>query len=121
MLAEIMANQNQSFVVPPEKSREDANSWVWPIRWLLSFICPFLLLFILSYSFRNRNVDGVTALVLILGPFVCGIVGSLWSFRGAKLSVLQSLLLLLATIVVYGIGFVVFLIVCTMAFGVVAT
>ena len=116
-----MANQNQALVDTPKKSLADANSWVWPMRWMLWIISPFVILFVLTYLFKNRNFDGVTTLILILGPFACGLVGSMWSFRGAKLSVLQTVLLLLATLVAYCIGFVVFMIVCIMVFGVVAT
>ena len=89
--------------------------------WLLSFISPFLLLFVLTYLFKNRNVDGVTTLILILVPFAFGLVGSMWSLRGAKLSVLWSVLLLFATFVGYCVGFVVFLMVFIMVSSVVAT
>ena len=116
-----MANQNQVLVDTRGNSLADANSWLWPICWLLSFIFPFLLLLVLTYCLRNRNVDGVTTLVLILGTFSCGLIGSVWAFRGARLSVLKSVLLLFATLVAYCIGCVVLLIVCIMALGVVAT
>ncbi|MCU0720347.1 MAG: hypothetical protein MUC83_11635 [Pirellula sp.] len=99
----------------------DANTRAWPAYWLLSLIAPFVLLSAVMVVLGDQKIDGVTTLVLIVLPFICGFVGSMWAVKRASLTGVQSVLLLLATLAAYGIGFVVFLILSISLFGVIAT
>ena len=69
----------------------------------------------------DRKVDRATVIVLLLGPFVFGLAGVIGFLRCAKLSAVQFVWSLVATIIAYGIGFVMFLFVCIILFGVIAT
>lgn len=115
-----MANPYQA-VESTSDASADTRSRAWLLYWLLSYLTPFALLFLLLCVFADRPLDGRTSLVLFLGPFACGLAGAVWAFKCAKLSAFHFTLFLFATIVAYGIGFVMFWILCILLFGVIAT
>ncbi len=115
-----MANPYQA-VEPTSVARADLPSRAWLAYWLLSYLTPFMLLFLFICVFGETPVDGRIFLVLLLGLFACGLGGSAWAFNSAKLPALHFTLCLLGTIVAYGIGIVLFWVACVLIFGVIAT
>ena len=102
-------------------SQVQTHSRSWLAFWLLSYLAPFVFLFVLIRVFEGRPVDGRIFLVLFLGPFACGLAGSVWAFKCARLPGPHFTLFLIGTIVEYGVGFAIFWVVCILLFGVIAT
>lgn len=98
----------------------DANSLAWPIFWLMSFFSPFVILYLFTYLFKDRDVGGTITIFLILGPFAFGLLSSIWAFKRARISVILSAVLISATLVAYCVGFGIFMIVYVKTFGVTA-
>ena len=99
----------------------DSISWVLPSLWLLSYFLPFVFLSVVTHLLKDYEASGLAMILLVLGPFALGLFGSIWSITRASLSPILSVLLTIATFVAFLIGFVVFWLVLTMLYGVVAT
>ena len=115
-----MANPYQA-VESTSVASAETRSYAWLLYWLLSYLTPFAFLFLLICVLEDTPIDGRTCLVLFLAPFACGLAGAVWAFKCAKLPAFHFALFLFATIVAYGIGFVMFWILCILLFGVIAT
>lgn len=115
-----MTNPSQS-VDAGYVASQPVHSRVWTSYWLLSYICPFFVLGALLLSFGEAKTSGSTTLLVLFCPFAFGLIGTIFSFSRGKVDVGLAVLLFLATIVAYMVGFGVLCLVLAMIFGVTAT
>jgi hypothetical protein len=96
-------------------------STAWKEFWLLSYLLPYLLLFVIIAISGNFETSGYSAFLAIFGPFVLGIIGTILSLASSRLPLWLSTFYFIVTLIGYFLGFVIFCIVIALIFGVVAT
>lgn len=96
-------------------------STAWKEFWLLSYLLPYLLLFVIIALSGDFETSGSFAFLAIFGPFVLGAIGTILSLASSRMPHWLSTFYFIVTLIGYFLGFVIFCFVIALIFGVVAT
>lgn len=110
---------------PPDSEPSDTDErhrvQNWQRLWLTGLVAPFLLLLSIGLLLDGVELSYCFTLLTIFGPFVIGLFASLVAFSYGQFTVVQTLMLTAATLVLYVIGFGLFTILIAAVFGITAT
>lgn len=98
-----------------------SGSKAWKQFWLLSYLAPYLLLFVIIALSRNVESSSCSAILAIFGPFVLGTIGTIFSLASSHLPLWLSTFCFIVTLIGYFLGFVIFCFAIALIFDVVAT
>lgn len=91
------------------------------LAWLLSYVTPFAFQFLFLLLFGDKETSGTLTALLIFGPLGLGLLCAIVAIVFSRLPLWQIALGIVATIMLFIAGLIVFTIVVTLTFGVVAT